>query len=58
MPLKTAIIEQLGELELTLPVLVGAGLQANDRAKYYMSLLLACREHALYPDRVMSDLPD
>jgi uncharacterized protein Yka (UPF0111/DUF47 family) len=56
MPHKTAIIEQLGENALVLPTLVASALQANDRAKYYMSLLLGCREHVLNPDEVVPNL--
>jgi hypothetical protein len=33
-----------------------AGLRANDRAKYYMSVLLACRERAARPDRMPPNL--
>ena len=39
MTAKTHIVEQLGETALVLPNLVAAGLRANDRAKYCMSLL-------------------
>ena len=51
MPLKTHIVEQLGETALVLPGLVAAGLRANDRAKSCMSVLLACRDRALSPDQ-------
>jgi hypothetical protein len=44
--MKTQIVEALGETALALPGLVARGLQANDRAKYYMSLLQACRQWA------------
>ena len=53
---KTQIVEQLGETALLLPRLVAAGLRANDRAKYYMSVLLACREHAARRDQPPPDL--
>ncbi len=43
---KIDIVEQLGERSLVLPELIARGLAANDRAKYYMALLLACRDHA------------
>ena len=46
MTAKTHIVEQLGETALVLPNLVAAGLRANDRAKYYMSLL----QGSIWPD--------
>jgi uncharacterized protein Yka (UPF0111/DUF47 family) len=45
-PQKLQIVEQLGETALVLPELVTRGLAANDRVKYYMALLQACRDHA------------
>ena len=39
MPTKVAIIEQIGEKGLLLPELVNRGLAANDRLKYYLTLL-------------------
>jgi uncharacterized protein Yka (UPF0111/DUF47 family) len=56
MTAKTSIVEQLGETALVLPNLVAAGLRANDRAKYYMSLLQACRAHAERPEHQAPDL--
>ena len=53
---KTHIVEELGETSLVLPNLVSAALRANDRAKYYMSVLQASREHAYRPDHVAADL--
>ncbi len=45
-PQKLQIVEQLGESALVLPELIARGLAANDRVKYYMALLQACRDHA------------
>jgi uncharacterized protein Yka (UPF0111/DUF47 family) len=42
--MKTQIVEALGETALALPGLIATALHANDRAKYYMSLLQACRD--------------
>jgi len=56
MTAKTRIIEELGETALVLPNLVASGLQANDRAKYYMSLLQASHEHATRPNHAPPDL--
>ena len=56
MTTKMRIVEELGEAALLLPNLVAAALQANDRAKYYMSLIQACREHAARPDHAPPDL--
>jgi uncharacterized protein Yka (UPF0111/DUF47 family) len=56
MTTKTRIVEELGETALVLPNLVAAGLRANDRAKYYMSLMQACRDHAARPDHAAPDL--
>jgi hypothetical protein len=42
--MKTQIVEALGETALALPGLIVRALEANDRAKYYMSLLQACRQ--------------
>src|SRR5262249_42280757 len=53
---KTRIVEQLGDSGLLLPGLVAAGLRANDRAKYYMSLIQACRDHSIRPNQPPIDL--
>jgi uncharacterized protein Yka (UPF0111/DUF47 family) len=45
-PQKLQIVEQLGETALVLPELIARALAANDRVKYYMALLQACRDHA------------
>jgi uncharacterized protein Yka (UPF0111/DUF47 family) len=47
---KTLVIAELGERELLYPALVNRGLAANDRAKYYLSLLQAALDHADQPD--------
>jgi uncharacterized protein Yka (UPF0111/DUF47 family) len=56
MAAKARIVEELGETALVLPRFVADGLRANDRVKYYMSLMQACREHAARPDSTPSDL--
>jgi len=55
---KTRVIVELGETALVAPQLVAAALMANDRAKYCMSLLQQCRQHALRPDDPCPDLRD
>lgn len=50
------MLEELGHADLVLPALVGRGLEANDRAKYFLSLLQAARAHADRPDRADSAL--
>jgi hypothetical protein len=49
MPTKVAIIEQIGEKGLLLPELVNRGLAANDRLKYYLTLLQTAQAHAGAP---------
>ena len=41
---KREVFEELGESTLLLPALVAGGLEANDRAKYFLTLLQAARE--------------
>lgn len=53
---KKTIIEELGEEELLLPGLVNAALIANDRIKYYFTLLQTACGHADHPDREFSSL--
>src|SRR5579871_2171483 len=53
---KAKIVGQLGEQELLLPARVNEALAANDRAKYWMSLLQAAREHAEHADLPFTDL--
>jgi uncharacterized protein Yka (UPF0111/DUF47 family) len=52
---KKEIIKELGESQLLLPGLVNAALVANDRVKYYFTLLQTARSKAEHPSR---DLPD
>ncbi len=49
--MKTKMLETLGEQDLTLPFQIDAGLAANDRLKYYFSLLQVARGHADQPDQ-------
>ncbi len=49
---KREVLEELGESTLLLPSLVASGLEANDRAKYFLTLLQAAREHADSPSMV------
>ena len=52
---KLHIIDSLGETRLMLPALVHAALAANDRAKYYFTLLQTSASHADRPEeRAMS----
>jgi hypothetical protein len=53
---KKTMIQELGEEELILPTLVNNALAANDRVKYYFTLLQAARSHASHPGREVSNL--
>ncbi|MCA1973264.1 MAG: phosphate transport regulator, partial [Caenispirillum sp.] len=53
---KAHIIDALGEGPLLLPVLLNAALAANDRAKYYFTLLQAAQARADHPDAAFGDL--
>jgi uncharacterized protein Yka (UPF0111/DUF47 family) len=46
---KTRIVDELGERALLLPAYLNNALAANDRAKYYFSLLQAAQGHADNP---------
>ena len=46
---KREVVRELGELALVLPSLVNQALEANDRAKYYLTLLQAAGAHARRP---------
>ena len=48
---KREIVREVGQLALVLPSMVNQALQANDRAKYYLTLLQAAATHARRPDR-------
>jgi uncharacterized protein Yka (UPF0111/DUF47 family) len=53
---KQVIIRELGEEGLLLPALVNNSLLANDRIKYYFTLLQTAAEHADHPDRKYASL--
>jgi len=53
---KTKMITELGEGELLLPRLVNDALSANDRVKYYFTLLQMAKSHADNPDLDHSNL--
>ncbi len=50
------IVETIGESGLLLPDLVADGLAANDRAKYYLTLLQTASAHARQPLDAVPDL--
>ncbi|MDK2830273.1 MAG: hypothetical protein PWQ75_25 [Methanolobus sp.] len=53
---KKTIIKELGENELLLPGLVNTALIANDKIKYYFTLLQTAKEKAEHPESELSDL--
>ncbi len=53
---KHGVVEELGEPTLLLPSLVGRGLDANGRAKYFLTLLQTARAHADDPAGPSSSL--
>ena len=53
---KRTIIEELGEEGLLLPVLINRALSANDRIKYFFSLLQTARDRADHPERSLPTL--
>ena len=53
---KDRIIHELGIDELLLPKLISGALVANDRAKYFLTLLQSARAHADDPGEQFSDL--
>lgn len=53
---KSDIIQELGEEDLLLPTRVNAALGANDRIKYYLTLLQLAREQADHPVREYPNL--
>jgi len=55
---KQDVAEELGEEALLLPSLVNRALEANDRAKYLLTLLQAAQAHAREPERPFSSLRD
>lgn len=54
--MKSVVLETLGEAGLALPAQIDAGLAANDRLKYYFSLLQVARDHADQPAHAASSL--
>lgn len=55
---KRRIVEELGEPGLLLPALLNRGLEANDRAKFLLSLLQAARARADGPSEPCSSMRD
>jgi uncharacterized protein Yka (UPF0111/DUF47 family) len=53
---KRSIVRELGEEELLLPGLVNSALAANDRIKYYFTLLQTAREKAENPQMELPSL--
>jgi uncharacterized protein Yka (UPF0111/DUF47 family) len=51
MPQKSSILGELGADELLLPERTNSALVANDRIKYYFTLLQAAKTHADHPDK-------
>jgi uncharacterized protein Yka (UPF0111/DUF47 family) len=56
MATKAGILEQIGERSLLLPELINQGLAANDRLKYYLTLLQTAYAHAQSPGTQVPDL--
>ena len=50
---KREILQELGEENLLLPASINAALKANDRIKYFFTLLQAARNHADNPARAI-----
>lgn len=53
---KIQIIETIGDTGLLLPELIAQGLAANDRIKYFLTLLQTANQHAQHPLNVTVDL--
>ena len=56
MATKAGILEQIGERSLLLPELINEGLAANDRLKYYLTLLQTAYGYAGSPGGQIPDL--
>ncbi|HUK49919.1 MAG TPA: hypothetical protein VLV18_02690, partial [Terriglobales bacterium] len=56
MPQKSSILGELGADELLLPERTNAALAANDRIKYYFTLLQAAKSHADNPNAPVVNL--
>jgi uncharacterized protein Yka (UPF0111/DUF47 family) len=54
--MKVTVLKALGEAELSQPALVNAALAANDRVKYFLSLLQTAIAHADQPQQVAEPL--
>jgi uncharacterized protein Yka (UPF0111/DUF47 family) len=54
--IKREVVEELGESALLLPSLLRRALEANDQAKYLLSLLQAARAHADDPSQPWASL--
>ncbi|HKK15412.1 MAG TPA: hypothetical protein VJ981_01810, partial [Gammaproteobacteria bacterium] len=54
--LKTEIVNELGENPLLLPAYIEQALQANDRVKYFFTLLQESRHSADHPEAGITDL--
>lgn len=53
---KLSIVEELGEKELLVPGLLNSALIANNKIKYYFTLLQTAREKALHPEKEYPNL--
>ena len=54
--MKTQILAAIGETGLQPAAALNAALAANDRVKYFFSILQMASEHAAHPKRTISDL--
>src|SRR5664279_3132646 len=57
-PMKSEIIERLGQTDILLPSLIAEGLAANDRVKARLSVVQTVGRHARDPSGVRFDLTD
>jgi hypothetical protein len=53
---KLSIVEELGENELLVPGLINSALVANNKIKYYFTLLQTACEKAQHPEKEYPDL--
>src|SRR5271165_1177411 len=54
--MKSQVLEAIGEKDLNQPAQIGAALAANDRIKYYLSLLQSSVTHANHPEQTANSL--
>jgi hypothetical protein len=54
--MKSQVLEAIGETDLKHPIRVNAALAANDRLKYYFTLLQMAMAHAEHPEQQSSTL--